>query len=146
MLSHADKKRFTKQQTLFAIHRHWIWAERIRVEYFERLQANPPKTSDMLEWFLTGEAMYECLWFGLLFVVCEGLKDAGLRVPKAQSDINTIYKDLGHFRNALFHIQGDYFSPKWFDVWDNHATRIKIGKVHKQIGEWLAVQIRPAQS
>lgn len=68
----ADSGALKKKELLFATHRHWIWAVGIRSEYYERLKANPPSSGDLLEWFLTGEAMYLCIWYGLLFTVAKG--------------------------------------------------------------------------
>jgi hypothetical protein len=46
-----------RTQVLMSIHRHWIWAERIREEYFERLKADPPNDCDLVAYFLTGHGM-----------------------------------------------------------------------------------------
>jgi hypothetical protein len=41
-----------REKALIVIQRHWIWADRIRDEYFERLKANPPTNTDLVEFFL----------------------------------------------------------------------------------------------
>lgn len=104
----ADSGALKKKELLFATHRHWIWAVGIRSEYYERLKANPPSSGDLLEWFLTGEAMYLCIWYGLLFTGCEGLRKNGFTVPDAQTEIDAVYDSLRLFRNAIFHVQTKY--------------------------------------
>ena len=138
MPSSGHKK---KPVVLFAIHRHWIWADRMRAEYFERMKANPPGNSNIVEWFLTGDGMYLCLWFGLEFAVCEALHDRKFSIPSAQKEINGIYKSLKLFRNTVFHIQGEYFSPKMFKLLNDPTHQTQIDKAHKEIGQWLLNEI-----
>jgi hypothetical protein len=134
-------KKLKAQQRLFAIHRHWIWAERIRLEYYDRLKANPPKSGDLLEWFMTGEAMYLCIWYGLLFTVCEGLRTDRLTVPGVQNEINTLYPSLKLFRNAIFHIQPDYFTEKIFSFLQDPGTDSTIKTIHDGLDEWFHRQM-----
>src|SRR5438445_9654084 len=107
MLTKPEKRK----EVLIGIHRHWIWADRIRDEYFERLQANPPSNTDLVKFFMTGHGMYLCLWFGLEFAVCEALQARGHVIPNAEKEIEEILKSLEDFRNSIFHIQPEYFSP-----------------------------------
>jgi hypothetical protein len=138
MPSNGHKK---NQMVLFAIHRHWIWADRMRAEYFERIKANPPTNTNIVEWFLTGDGMYLCLWFGLEFAVCEALHGRKISVSSAQKEIDGIYKSLNLFRNTVFHIQPEYLSPKMFKLLNDPTHRARIDKVHKEIGEWLLNEI-----
>jgi hypothetical protein len=131
----------TKDQTLFTIHRHWFWSNRIRVTYYERLKANPPNDGDLLKFFLEGDGMYLCLWYALLFPVCEALRVHKMVVPNAQQNMKDIYQSLKEFRNAMFHVQPVYFSPKMWDVLNNNSTQAKIGKVHDEIGEWFHLKL-----
>src|SRR6266446_2567992 len=132
-----------KKELLFSIHRHWIWADRLRQEYYERLKANPPtKDLDLVEWFLNADGMYMCLWYGLLFTVCEGLREGGFTVPNAQPEINAIYDSLRLFRNAIFHVQSEYWSLKLLQITRDPNSAAKIKKAHQTIGGWLLGEIR----
>jgi hypothetical protein len=124
-----------KKELLFAIHRHWIWANRVREEYGTQLRANPPASGDMLDWFLNSSGMHMCLWYGLLFSVCEGLRENGFSVPAVQAEIDGIYDALRLFRNAIFHVQSEYWSPKLFRIMEDPQ------KVHEGLGEWFLTQI-----
>lgn len=130
-----------QKEIFFAIHRHWTWAVRIRSEYYERLKANPPSSGDLLEWFLTGEAMYLCIWYGLLFAVCEGLRKNGFTVPAVQDEIETVYNSLRLFRNAIFHIQTKYLTSKIFSFLQDPQTDATIRKIYDGLDEWFHVQI-----
>jgi hypothetical protein len=128
-------------EILLTIHRHWIWADRIREEYFERLKANPPNNEDLVEFFSTGDGMYLCLWFGLEFVVCDALRERKLVIPNAQKEINGIYKSFERFRNAIFHVQPKFFSPKMFELLNDPTHQARIDKAHKEIGQWRSNEI-----
>jgi hypothetical protein len=130
-----------KDEALIAIHRHWFWADRIREEYFERLRANPPSNTDLVEFFVTGNGMYLCLWFGLEFAVCEALRGRKIVIPNVEREIKGVYKALKDFRNTIFHIQPEYFSPKMFKLLNDPAHQTTIDKAHKAIGQWLSTQI-----
>lgn len=135
-----DSGALKKKELLFAIHRHWIWAVRIRSEYYERLKANPPSSGDLLEWFLTGKAMYLCIWYGLLFTVCEGLPKNGFTVSDAQTEI-AVYDSLRLFRNAIFHVQTKYLTSKIFSFLQDPSTDATIRKIYAGLGEWFRIQI-----
>lgn len=132
------------QETLIAIHRHWIWAERIQLEYFSRIKNNPEGDDDLLKFFLTGHGMYLCLWFSLEFFVCEALRLHKLVVPNAQEEIKEIYQTLKEFRNTVFHIQPDYFSKKMFKLLNDAKHQTTILRVHKETGRWLSDEIGTA--
>lgn len=136
-----DSGALKKKELLFAIHRHWIWAVRIRSEYYERLKANPPSSDDLLEWFLTGEAIYLCIWYGLLFTVCEGLRKNGFTVPDAQAEIDTVYDSLRLFRNAIFHVPTKYLTSKIFSFLQDPSTDATIKKIYDGLNEWFGTQI-----
>jgi hypothetical protein len=127
-------------QVLMSIHRHWIWAERIREEYFEVLNADPPTDSDWVAFFLTGHGMYLSIWFGLEFAVWEDLQSRGFVVPGADKEMRELSKSLKDFRHAIFHIQPDLLSEKW-ELLNKPGHQTKINKAHKEIGEWLSAQL-----
>jgi hypothetical protein len=132
-----------KTDLLLGIHRHWIWADRLRLEYHERLKANPPSKEkfDPVDWFLNADGMYLCLWYGLLFTICEGLRQNAFTVPGAQAEIDSIYDSLRVFRNAIFHVQPEYWSPKLFRLLEDPDSASRIVKSHAEIGKWLIAKI-----
>ena len=135
-----------KKEKMLAIHRHWIWADRIRKEYFELLKANPPAKDDMLDWFLNADGMYMCLWYGLLFLVCEALKRSGFTVAQVQAEIDAIYDSLRLFRNVIFHVNKKYFPKQMFVIMADPTSATKITEAHEGIGKWFLTQIGTAPS
>jgi hypothetical protein len=130
-----------KREVVLAIHRHWFWADRIREEYYERQKANPPKIGDLVALFLQGDELYKFLWYGLLFSVCEALRAHKILIPNAQKEIDGIYESLKLFRNAIFHIQPEYFSKKLFKILNDPDSDAKIRKLHYEIGDCLSKEI-----
>lgn len=130
-----------RKEFLFAIHRHWIWTVRIRSEYYQRLKTNPPSSDDLLEWFLIGEGVYLCIWYGLLFTVCEGLRKTGFTVPGTQAEIDAVYDSLRLFRNAIFHVQTKYLTPKMFSFLEDPGTEATIRKIYDGLDEWFQTTI-----
>jgi len=124
-----------------SIHRHWIWADRIRDEYFERLKADPPMDSDLVGYFLTGHGMYLCIWFGLEFAVWDEIQSRGFPVPNAAKEMQEISKSLKDFRHTIFHIQPEYFSSMTWKLLNKPDHQFKISNAHKEIGEWLSAQL-----
>jgi hypothetical protein len=130
-----------KHEMLGAIHRHWIWANAIRQKFYEFQMERSPATEGALDWFLSSAGMHMCLWYGLLFVVCQALRQGGFEVPNLQPEIDEIYEGLHDFRNAIFHVQPKYWSDKLFKIMKDPESPTKIRNVHKGIGKWLLTQI-----
>lgn len=126
---------------LITVHRHWFWANRIRDEYFTNVKAEPPNDGDLVAFFVTGQGMYLCLWFGLAFAVFEALRARQFVVPDAQKEIDNLFKRLKEFRNATFHVQRDYLSPKFFNLLNDPTHQSTLDKAHKAVGSWLANEL-----
>lgn len=70
---------------------------------------------------LRPEFVHMRLWFAFLYVVVEGWQQRGLRDPLVAECIKAVEEAgeltaLRRFRNAVFHLQNDPFTPKFTDV------------------------------
>jgi hypothetical protein len=126
---------------LISIHRHWLWADKIQRTFYAALPPNL-RAEDTKEMFISDWGMCRCLWYGLLFAVCEALRERRFTVPTVQSDIDAIYSNLKLFRNAVFHVQPKYWSRKLFSIMQNENSAQQIKQVHDGIGCWLLIQLR----
>ena len=81
--------------------------------------------------------MFMCLWYGILFLVLETLKEIKISVSKIQEDINKMYPVLKRYRNAVFHVQEEYWSVKWRNLILDDSSADKIHLIHKQAGIFL---------
>ena len=58
-------------------------------------------------------------------------------MPKIQEDINKMYPVLKRYRNAIFHVQEEYWSVKWRNLILDDSSADKIHLIHKQAGIFL---------
>jgi hypothetical protein len=54
-----------------------------------------------------------------------------------------IKKTLNQFRNAMFHVQPQYWSPKLLDIFKNEKIVERIRITHVSVGTWLEEQLKP---
>ncbi len=126
------------------IHRHWIWANTIKLLFHKEITkvSRHRSNNDYVRIFISPYGTYMCMWYGLLFAVLEALKEEKIIIPNIQKDIDDIYSSLRHFRNAVFHAQKKYWSPKFFEIMKDHDSADKIWKVHKEVGDFLLSKIK----
>jgi hypothetical protein len=118
-----------------SIYRQWIWADHLR-NYFS---AELPEKKLSLSGDFTIEPywMLMCLWYGVLFSVLEALREIKVNVPEVQKDIDKMYLTLKKYRNAVFHVQKEYWSNKWRNLILDETSAKKINLIHKQVGIFL---------
>ena len=126
------------------IHRHWIWANTVKLLFHQeipKLDLSEP-SKDIVKIMISPYGTYMCLWYALLFVVLEGLKDAKITIPDIEKEIKDIYKPLSRFRNAVFHPQEKYWSPKFFEIMQDEDSSSKIWIVHTKVGDFILEEIK----
>ncbi len=128
-----------KTEVLLSIHRHWIWANWIKEKFGVALGRTPHNEIDTL--ILEPAGTYMCLWYGLLFAVCEGLRKQGVSISSVQAEIDSVYDSLRLFRNAVFHVQPKYWSRKLLDFMVVEGNATKVHCIHNRIGEWLLEEV-----
>lgn len=128
-----------KTEVLLSIHRHWIWANWIKKQFGDALGQTPHNEIDKL--ILEPAGTYMCLWYGLLFAVCEGLRKEKVVISLVQREIDSVYDSLKLFRNAVFHVQPKYWSRKLLDFMVVEGNATKVHRIHNGIGEWLLEEV-----
>ncbi|MDD5130759.1 MAG: hypothetical protein PHS66_06930 [Candidatus Omnitrophica bacterium] len=128
-----DKEQF------FTLHRHWMWSNVIKTDFAMEIKKqlggeDTPKAEIIMP---DKYGAYMSIWYGLLFVVLEGLKEEKVIIPEIEDDIKHIYEPLRLYRNAVFHPQKKYWSPKLFKIMEDGNSVDKIWKVHKRLGEYF---------
>jgi hypothetical protein len=107
-----------------ALHRYWMYANRMRDHFEAAIKKNPPRQqkddkSTMKEAFLfmaDERGMFMAYWYGGLYVVIEGWKQLSLSDP----DIDPLLASpnvrlLKEFRNGAFHFQKKYIDNRFAD-------------------------------
>ena len=125
------------------IHRHWIWANTVQCLFAKEVlkKAISKANNNYVKIFISPYGAYMCIWHGLLFSVLEALKEEKITISHIQNDIVDIYDPLRHFRNAVFHAQEKYWSPKYFEIMKDKNSSDKIWRVHKEVGIFLLSEI-----
>ena len=134
-----NKEKFSKT-ILNSIYRQWIWADHLR-NYFG---AELPEKELNLSGNFTIEPywMFMCLWYGVLFSVIDALKEINIEIPEIQKDIDQMYDTLRLYRNAVFHVQEEYWPDKWRNLILDKTSADKINLIHKQIGIFLLKELK----
>ena len=131
-----------RKEMVMSIHRHWMWAERLRGQFYSRLGFRNFTSENIKEIFLSDCGIYMCLWYGLLNAVVEALEEEQFCVTIVQNEIAEIRDSLRLFRNAVFHVQGKYWSEKLIRIMEQPGSAKTILRVHEAIGQWLLDEIR----
>jgi hypothetical protein len=95
--------------------RYFMAASLMRQEFDKHL-ADPKETAlvgdDPMKFLASKAGLKMCLWYGMLFVVIEGWREANLSDPEVDRLISSPNTELlRRFRNGIFHFQGDEWLP-----------------------------------
>lgn len=144
----VSKKEKMNIEILVSLHRHWVWADRMKelFEYYLRKEGLPPEESLNPDQPYMLSSMFSCmfLWYALLYVTCDGVEKVGkAKMSDVSSAFNKVRKTLYQFRNAIFHVQSQYWSQKLMDVFKDEEIVDGIRATHVSVGTWLEEQLKP---
>jgi hypothetical protein len=108
----------SKTETILILFRYFTAASLMRQDFDGHLCS--PKDmewvgDDPLRFLISKAGLKMCLWYGMLYVVVEGWREAKLsdsEVDRLLASQNT--ELLRKFRNGMFHFQEDQWLPKKF--------------------------------
>ena len=118
-----------------ALHRYFIWADRMRVHFNQILRAKDtmPKGDFNLETFL-----YISYWYGGMYVVIEGWKELKLSDPQIESLLHSPNVELlRRYRNGAFHFQQDYFDQRFLGFMEKKDTVSWIRELREQFSRYF---------
>jgi hypothetical protein len=127
---------------IFALHRYFIWADRMRVHFDQVLKAGI-ETTESKRNFSLDEFLYMSYWYGGMYVVIEGWKDLGLADPEIDNLLNSPNVDLlRRYRNGTFHFQRDYWDERFIEFMRDSENPVQwIRELRKQFSrfflDWL---------
>ena len=127
-------------EELMVLHRQWMWANVMRESFYAHLgEGGNAKPAE--EFFPDRVGGFMCVWYGMLFSVLEVVKEKSLAIEGIE-DLDTIYEPLRLFRNAVFHAQPKYWSPKLFEIMKDPESALKIRKIHSALGKFFLTELR----
>jgi|LGVF01.2.fsa_nt_gb hypothetical protein len=129
-------------ELLISLHRHWVWADRMREMFEYYLKTEWPILPESVErdqpYMLSSIFTCMCLWYGLLYVTCEGIDEySDTAVSTVAPEFDSVRNTLRRFRNAMFHVQPKYWSDKLMAVLEDEPIVDSIRNTHSKVGTWL---------
>jgi hypothetical protein len=143
-----------REQKILALHRYFIYADRMRVHFSEESDALAAQRSekeargetlDMTELFVP--LMYMSLWYGLLYVVAEGWQALKLDDPTidgclAQENL----KLLARYRNGTFHYKPRYWDERFVNFFSAQDSVPWVRGLHEAFNQWFLRWLRERKS
>ena len=127
-----------KQEQLYALHRYFIWANKMR-DHFDNILKITPKTAKYKHKLKIESFLYMSYWYGGLYVVIEGWKCLKLKdfeIDKLLLSLNVGL--LRRYRNATFHYQNEYWSKKFTDFMEKGEKCVYwVRKLNKEFGSFF---------
>jgi hypothetical protein len=101
---------------LLALHRYYIWANRLR-EHFDIAVAASPLTDQQESLFADDQGLFLSHWYAALYVVVEGWQELKLTDTEIDTLLSSPNIDLLHrFRNGVCHYQRNYSDPRFLNL------------------------------
>lgn len=95
----------------FALHRYFIWANRMRHHFDTLLDL---VRGDLSDQHFIEATLYMSYWYSGLYVVIEGWKELGLHDPSIDALLMSPNVDLlRRYRNGTFHFQSNYMDSRF---------------------------------
>ena len=99
------------KQALIALHRYFIWADRMRVHFETALTPDSPMLHGRLD---IEPFLYMSIWYAGMYVVIEGWRKLGLHDAGVDQMLESPNVELlRRYRNGVFHFQPDYFAERF---------------------------------
>lgn len=128
------------REEFMALHRHYIWGRVIKTDLENSMTAQKGNLSPENLYVLPVGA-YWCIWYGMLYGVLEVLKEKRIRIPSIQTDIDSICDRLRLFRNAVFHPQPEYISPKLFNLMQDPESVNTIWRISAGLSDFFIEEL-----
>ncbi len=130
---------------IFTLHRYFIWANRMRDHFDERLREHMPRREG---WEIEVN-LYMSYWYGGLYVVIEGWKKLHLHDSYIDDLLNSPNVNLlRRYRNGVFHFQPEYYNERFLEfICDGKNAVAWVRTLNQQFGrfflEWFAAHPFP---
>lgn len=131
-----------------ALHRYFIWSDRMRVHFDQVLQrkldAQKPFSEKEKHVFDIETFMYMSLWYGTFYVLVEGWKELGLSDPEIDKLLvseNTSM--LRRYRNGVFHYQRNYVDDRFQEIMRDGIDSVTwIRELREAFSRWFLLNLK----
>lgn len=124
-----------------ALHRYFIWANRMRTHFDDLLQsAGATEKVDQIESWL-----YMSYWYASLYVVIEGWRELDLHDQEIDGLLDSPLVDLlRRYRNGVFHFQREYADDRFFDFIREGEKAVEwVRCLNPAFGRWFLQILSP---
>lgn len=135
-------------ELIVTLWRHWVWADNLRQQFFsfydnEIHHHSIENVRDFVELSMSNTVTNLFISYGLLYVVCDGIEsELSIRVNEIAPSFENARERLRRFRNAVFHVQPEFWSPKLLEIFNDPNMADEIALIHQQVGDWLKIQMK----
>jgi hypothetical protein len=125
--------RIHRDEAHHSLHKYFLLADKARLHLDGILLKKRRKKHDDLD--LT---LYRSLWYGLLYVVVEGMEELKIEDSGIGRLLKSPNKDLlRRFRNGVFHFQANYYDARFEDFLNKKSSDKWVRKLHFEIGRYF---------
>jgi hypothetical protein len=129
-----------------ALHRYFIWANKMRTLFDKELSTKRPD-QDAGTWFADSPGMLMSYWYAGLFVVIEGYRDLGCTDPLVDSLLRSPNVELlRRYRNGAFHFQRSYFDDRFLSFMSEQGTVEWVRELNRALGGFFLRTARALRS
>ncbi len=126
------RKNFSNNQKIQALHRKYIWADRMRVHFEQSIQKPETKITKI------ESMMYMSLWYGLMYVLIECWEKLELSDPKIDKLLKSKNKQfLKDYRNATFHYNKKYNDDRFEKFFSEKSIVNWIRSLTEEYSRWF---------
>jgi len=128
----------TTDDPVFVLHRYYLQAILTR-QLFEQMMTRYPSPPGIASEDFINLQTSMGLWYGALYAVVEAWRDY---VKPSDPTVDQLIADpktdkLRKYRNAVFHYQPDYFSPKMLEAMQEPDFVPWVTLLHKELGRYF---------
>ena len=131
---------------LIALHRYYIWANRLREHFDSAVSALPPSARAEAV-FVDDRGLFLSFWYAALFVAIEGWQELELADPDIDALLSSPNVDLlRRFRNGVYHYERNYNDPRFLDLLQAQDVVPWVRRLNLAFGRYFLQQLRPKTS
>lgn len=122
---------------LLALHRYYIWANRLR-DHFDIAIAASRLIDQQESTFADDQGLFLSHWYAALYVVVEGWQELKLADTEIDALLSSPNIDLLHrFRNGVCHYQRNYSDPRFLDLMQAQGVVPWVRQLNMTFGRYF---------
>jgi hypothetical protein len=131
-------------EKLLALHRYYIWANRLR-EHFDSAVSTLTASTRPEAVFIDDRGLFLSHWYAALFVVVEGWQEVQLSDPEINTLLSSPNVDLlRRFRNGVCHYQRNYNDPRFLDLVQAQGVVPWVRQLNLAFGRYFLQKLAPS--